>query len=266
MKNKIGVVTSTYPKFSLLEALGGISNAGFKYVELASSPGFFEHIQPRPENAKKEDVGRLLKTCESFGLKLYCIAGHTRLMKENAINNFKKVIDYAEIAGIKYITTDTGEVKSEKDKQRFFDDMTLLGCYAETKGITICLETHGVWLNNGKTGSEIIKKLNLKNVKLNYDTGNVMYYGAVRAEDDIKNALPYMGFMHLKERTDNPKEWDFPALGDGKLDFTRIFKLIRDYSGPISVEVEFDEKGRDLQQTDAAVKKSYEFLRNSGIL
>ncbi len=260
MENKIGVVTSTYPRSTLEQALDGISKAGFKYVELASSPGFFEHIVPRPEEAQKGDVLKLLETCSNYGVEPYCIAGHTRLMKENGVKNFKKVIDYAEIAGIGFITTDTGEVKNESDREVFFNDMKILAQYAGERNITICLEMHGEWLNNGLTGAEVIKKLNNENVKLNYDTGNVMYYGGVKAEDDIKNAFPYMGFMHLKERTDKPREWNFPALGDGKLDFVRIFELIRDYNGPISVEVEFDENGRNLEETNAAVKKSHEFL------
>ncbi len=266
MKNKFGVVTSTYPRFTLNEALEGISKAGFKYVELASSPGFFEHIVPRPEEAEKEDVFQLLKTCRDYGVELYCIAGHTRLMKENGVKNFKKVIDYAEIAGVGFITTDTGEVRSDKDRNIFFKDISILAEYARPKNIIICLEMHGEWLSNGVTGAEIMKKLDLANVRLNYDTGNVMYYGGVRAEEDIKNALPYIGFMHLKERTEKPKEWDFPALGEGRLDFLRIFKLIEDYRGPISIEVEFDEKGRSLEETNAAVKRSYKFLKKLGVI
>jgi len=52
------------------------------------------------------------------------------------------------------------------------------------------------------------------------------------------------------------------VLGEGKLDIKKIFKLVKDFSGPISVEIEFDEKGRSLKETSAAVKKSYEFLKN----
>ena len=32
------------------------------------------------------------------------------------------------------------------------------------------------------------------------------------------------------------------ALGDGKVDFGKIRELITDYTGPISVEIEFDGK------------------------
>jgi len=36
MKNTIGVVTSTYPNYSAMEAMEGISKAGFRYIELIS--------------------------------------------------------------------------------------------------------------------------------------------------------------------------------------------------------------------------------------
>ena len=48
MKKTIAVVTSTYPNYNGEEAMEGISKAGFKYIELASAPEYFEHI-PRPE-------------------------------------------------------------------------------------------------------------------------------------------------------------------------------------------------------------------------
>lgn len=266
MKNKIGVVSSTYAKFQTEEILDGISKAGFKYVELASAPSYFEHILPRPEFANKQDAADLVHLCESYGLELICIAGHTRMMKENDVENLKKVIDYAENAGVQFVTTDAGEVNNEEDMESFYQKMAELGKYSQEKNIMICLEMHGNWLNNGKTGAEAVTRINNPFVRLNYDTGNSMLYGKVKAEEDIINALPYMGFMHIKERPDVP-EWNFPALGEGKLDFKKIFNFIQDYTGPISVEVEFTETTEPtLEGTNAAIKKSYEFLKSSGML
>ncbi|MHB8279124.1 MAG: sugar phosphate isomerase/epimerase family protein, partial [Candidatus Humimicrobiaceae bacterium] len=116
MKKNIAVVTSTYPNYSGKEAIEGISKAGFKYIELASAPTYFEHI-PRPEiKLDKEIVDSVLKDCKDHGLTLQCIAGHTRLMKEKGVENFKKVLDFAGLAGVKYVTTDTGEVKNKDDE------------------------------------------------------------------------------------------------------------------------------------------------------
>ncbi|MHB8279594.1 MAG: sugar phosphate isomerase/epimerase family protein, partial [Candidatus Humimicrobiaceae bacterium] len=116
MKKSIAVVTSTYPNYSGKEAMEGISKAGFNYIELATAPAFFEHM-PRPEiKVDKQIVDGVLKDCKDYGLTLQCIAGHTRLMKEKGVENFKKVLDFAGLAGVKYVTTDTGEVKNKDDE------------------------------------------------------------------------------------------------------------------------------------------------------
>jgi len=263
MKKAIGVVTSTYPNYSGKEAIEGIAKAGFKYIELASAPSYFEHV-PRPEiKVTREIVDSVLKDCSDHGLTLQCIAGHTRLMKEGCVENFKKVLDFAELAGVKFVTTDTGEVKNAEDEKKFYNDIRELGDYASQKDLTICLEMHGDWCNTGKIGAEIIKKAKHPNVKLNYDTSNVTFYGGVRAEEDLKFALPYMGFVHLKDTgSGKAKDWNFPALGDGVLDFKKIFDLLKEFDGPGSVEIEFDGKERSLEEINEAVKKSFDFLKN----
>ncbi len=68
MKNTIGVVTSTYPNFNGVEAMEGIAKAGFRYLELASAPSYFEHM-PRPEKGvDKKIVNGVLDLCKKYGL------------------------------------------------------------------------------------------------------------------------------------------------------------------------------------------------------
>ncbi len=265
MKSTIGVVTSTYPNFSGVEAMEGISKAGFKYIELASAPAFFEHM-PRPEKSTdKNIVDGVLDLCKKYNLTLQTIAGHTRMMKEDSVKNFKTVIDFANLAGVKFITTDAGDVNGKDDEKKFYADVSELSEYAQDKGISICFEMHGNWCNNGKNGAEIIKVINRPNIRLNYDTGNVILYGKTRPEEDIKYALPYMGHLHIKDHGSGKiGEWNFPALGDGVLDFDKIFDLLEDYTGPSSVEVEFEGKEHTLDEINHAVKKSFDFLKGYG--
>ncbi len=262
MKNTVGVVTSTYPNYGQKEALEGISGAGFKYVELATCPGFFEHIHPKPEDMKPGDEKKVLEVCKKYGLSLQCVAAHTRMMKEDTVKNYKAVIDFTSRANVSYITTDAGEVKDSDDEKKFYSDIAELADYAKDKDVTICLEMHGNWLNTAQKGVEVIKKIDHPNVKLNYDTSNVIFYGGVRPEEDIEAALPYMGYLHLKDHGSGKKEdWNFPALGEGVVDFEKIFDSVKGYSGPISVEIEFDGKEHSLEEINEAVKKSYDFLK-----
>jgi L-ribulose-5-phosphate 3-epimerase len=136
MKKSIAVVTSTYAKYSGKEAMDGIAKAGFKFIELATAPAFFEHM-PRPEiKVDRQIVDGVLKDCSDLGLTLQCIAGHTRLMKEDGVENFKKVLDFAGLAGVKFVNTDTGEVKNKEDENKFYNDIRIIGDYAKSKGVT----------------------------------------------------------------------------------------------------------------------------------
>jgi len=267
MRKEIGVVTSTYPNYNRAEAIEGISKAGFKYVELASAPDFFEHLPTPEKGVSKEVVDPVLEELKASGLTMQCIAGHTRLMKDDSVKNFKKVLDFAELAGVRFVTTDTGEVKNDDDQARFVKDIREIGDYAKSKDITVCLEMHGEWCNNGKIGASIIQKVDHPSIKLNYDTANVIFFGDTRPEEDIKNAIPYMGYVHLKDHgSGKHKDWNFPALGEGVVDFDKIFDALQDFDGPGSVEIEFDGKERALEEINEAVKKSYDFLIGKNML
>jgi L-ribulose-5-phosphate 3-epimerase len=257
MKNKIGVITSTYVHNTVEEALDGIVTAGFRYVELITVPGFVEHII-----LSKQDMEKTLELCKKYGLELFSIAGHGRLMKKDAIENFKKLIDAADSINVKYIDTDTGDVKDDNDKKTFYKEIKILGDYAKDKGITIGLEIHGDWCNNGKIASEIIQRINHPNIKITYDTANTIFYGNIRPEEDIKHAIPFLGYVHLKDKKGGYKIWDFPALGDGTVNFKKIFKMLEKYEGPMCIEVELDGKENPLNIINEAVKKSYNFLKN----
>ncbi|MDZ7838565.1 MAG: TIM barrel protein [Actinomycetota bacterium] len=154
MKNKIAVVTSTYPNFGPEEALAGISAAGFKYVDMATCPGYFEHILPKPEDMAPGDYQQVVDKVASYNLKMISVSGHTRLGTDDGVERLKKVIDFASQAGVSYLVTDAGE-----DEDKFYTQISPLADYAQDKDITICLEMHGPWLNNGTKGAETVKKV-----------------------------------------------------------------------------------------------------------
>jgi len=261
MKNIIGVMSSTYVHYGLSDALRGIANSGFKYIELCSIPGMMDHVF-----FDADDIKKCGKLCKEYGIKILGIGAHERLMKEDAVKNFKKCIDLAGDLEVGYITTGTGNVESEEDRIKFYREISLLGEYAAKRNISICLEIHGDWLNNGKVATDVVKDINMGNIKINYDTANVIFYGNTRPEKDIKNALGNLGYVHLKDKRGGYKVWDFPALGEGEIDFKVIFEALQEYKGPMCVEIELDGKEHSLEEVDEAVKTSYLFLKDFGLV
>jgi sugar phosphate isomerase/epimerase len=264
MKNIIGVSSTTYVGHSFEEVLESVSEIGFKFVELVSAPGINEHIDPRPEVMKPEDIKRIKALCDDYKVEIYALGGHCRLLKDGGTDNFKKVLDLAYDLDVKYVSTDTGEIESEDDKKRFYREILEIADHAALKNISICVEMHGNWFNNGKKAVEILNKINRQNVKINYDTGNVIYFNNTRPEEDIKYAVPYLGIIHLKDSSGKFKDWDFPAIGEGNIEFEKIFNALENYDGPISLEIEFNGDVQPLKKINTALVDSMNFLKKYG--
>ena len=65
------------------------------------------------------------------------------------------------------------------------------------------------------------------------------------------------------------REWNFPALGDGYIDFPSIFDFLKEEGdcSPFSVEIEFTPDGAgSLEEVNKAVRKSYDYLHKHKIV
>lgn len=268
MKNKIGVAAAIYDSFGIEKAFKSTSENGFKFIELVYAKGFVEKLIKKPEEMNKKDLNIILNLSKKYSVNVYAVSVCFYFGDKNAVNRLKKVIDVAKLLGANTIVTDTGEIKEDEDdkKKVFYKDIKEIANYAMLNDITVCFEIHGGWCSNGKQGAEIIKTINHPNIRLNYDTANVIFYGGGRPEEDIVNALPYMAFMHLKDKSGKDNEWNFPALGEGNINFKKIFNLIKDYDGPISIEVELTQEEHSLKEINDAYKKSYNFLKRYGYI
>ena len=90
----------------------------------------------------------------------------------------------------------------------------------------------------------------------------------MQAVDDLRATAPYLGHVHLKDTAGDKGDWNFPAVGEGYVDFSSILKLLEGegYAGPFSVEIEFQgEPWPPLAEVDRAMKVSYETLSSLGL-
>ena len=187
------------------------------------------------------------------------------MLKEDSIESFKQIIDIASVMGVDFVDTDAGEIKKESDKDIFYKDMSVLAYYAASKGVTIGIETHGNWCNNGKIQAEVVKKINKPNVKVTYDPANAIFYGDTRPDEgDMEHVLPFLGHFHIKDKRGGKEVWDFPPLGEGDIDLDKLLDLAKDFEGPISIEMELDGKEHPIEEVNAGIKTSYSFLKSRG--
>lgn len=263
MLKQLAINSNTYHGFSLEDAVKGAHEAGFTNIELAAVKDHTAHVLPDMPPEKLQSIKKLLR---DYGMTCVGIGAHSNVMKDEGVANLLKSIDLAVEFECQYIITATGDAHGDKD---VIEDEAVLAknlapiiekCKRLNK--TLVLETHG---NNYPTGVSLKKlaKLLGDEVKINYDTANVIFYGNILPYEDLEASVDCVEFIHLKDKLGAYNEWNFPAIGDGDLDFQRIFTALRkaDYKGPISVETEFTPAGpANLAEVNESVKRSYSYL------
>jgi len=266
LPNRLAATTTSYAPYSLEEALAGIADAGYRYVELAAIRGVIEHV---PLDAEGRSLGRILRLLNRFALTPVVLSAHSNLTVAQGLKDAFRALDLCERMGIEIMNTAVAGAEDVKeDEAAFLNNIGKVSDYAGERGITLTLEIHGELMATGKKSRELIKKVNRSNVRINYDTANCEYFGNVRAEDDLPCALSWMALSHLKDKIGGHRVWNFPMLGKGHVDFGRILTIFRrdGFAGPCSVEIEFQgHPWPPLATVNRALKQSRNYLIDLGM-
>jgi sugar phosphate isomerase/epimerase len=192
-------------------------------------------------------------------------------MDPRRLEDFRSNIQLAHRLGCKYIISSAGEAHSGENEV-FADDIlaehigTLVPALKEY-GLKMALEVHGEY-GTGASLKRVVQKVDSDRVGINYDTGNVVFYGAAAPEEDIKTCGEYVNFVHLKDKIGPAGEWNFPAIGRGELSLLPFIKYLHEYGyqGPYSIEIEYTQgftmnskKEGDLAIANQAVKDSFDY-------
>jgi sugar phosphate isomerase/epimerase len=239
VQNILAGHTNSYHTYTLDQALEGIAKAGFKYVELTAVRGWTEHV---PLEATPQDVAEIKAKLAHWGLTPSCLSGHSDLTTTEGVVDGKKAVDLCVQLGLTLMNTAVGgHASADENKDAFLANFFELADYASAVGVDLALEVHGDIMASGQKSIPLIKEIDRDNVGINYDTANCVYYGGVEAVDDIGPVVPYLKHVHLKDTRGGRAVWDFPAVGEGHVDFAGVLKILErgGYTAPFSVEIEF---------------------------
>jgi sugar phosphate isomerase/epimerase len=257
MKNILGCSTHCYSKFSFERALQGIADTGVKYVEVGAIPGHCDHV--KPEEMDKSQMKDVKRKIESYGLKPLSISGHCDLTTQKGVGLFKKRVDLACELEVRTVNTIAGHAESPEEEEAFFDNMKGIIKYLEERNITAAIETHGGIMGLSKDCRKTMERINSEFVRVNYDPANAIYFVGARPEEDIKGIVDYIAHFHIKDKLEGKGVWNFPATGDGYIDFEKLFAVLlrSNYNGPVSFEIEFTPRGpQSPEEVDLAIEKS----------
>lgn len=266
MQNILAGHTNSYHTYTLDEALAGIAAAGFRYAELTAVRGWTEHV---PLEATPDDLAEIQAKLDHYGLKASALSGHSDLTTAEGVVDGKKAVDLCVQLGLTIMNTAVGGHYSENEnKEAFLNNIHELADYAAERGIEVSLEIHGDIMASGQISIPLMQEIGRANVGINYDTANCVFYGAVEACDDIRPVVPYLKHVHLKDKRGGPRVWDFPAVGEGHVNFWGLLKILEseNYRAPFSVEIEFSGlPWPPLEEVNRSMAVSYATLCEMGL-
>jgi sugar phosphate isomerase/epimerase len=255
--------TNSYHTYSFEEALAGIAEAGYRGVELSAVPGWTEHVDL---DGPKDDVrGRL----DHYGLEAVSLSSHSDLTTADGLAHGIKGVNWAAEFGLPIVNTAIGGHWSEnEDESAFMGNIEALADAAKAAGVVVALEIHGDIMASGATTRPLMERIGREEIKVNYDTANCEFYGDVAAVDDIAAIGPYLAHCHLKDKIGGARVWNFPAPGEGHIDFAAALKAFADvgFTGPYGVEIEFEgEPWPPLAEVTRAMGSAYRHLSSLGL-
>ncbi len=261
--NALAGHANSFHSYNADEALAGIAEAGYRNVELCAVPGWTEHVDVHGDPA---DTRAQL---EHYGLQAVSISGHSDLTTDAGLEHGLAVVRWAERFGVPIVNTAIGgHAHVEESEDAFMANIGTLADAAQAAGLVIALEIHGDLMASGAISVPLLDRIGHAAVKVNYDTANVEHYSGARAEDDLPTIADRVANVHLKDMRGGKGDWDFPAIGEGHVDFGRVLEILRDggYDGPYAVEIEFSgEPWPPLAEVVEAMRTSRETLARDGL-
>ncbi|GAB4147493.1 MAG: hypothetical protein Tsb009_20710 [Planctomycetaceae bacterium] len=275
MPTLVSCFTNSYGRFGAQAAIENIRAAGLEYIELpirtAGAQSIFGDEPLITTDSTDEDIHRVQDLLAEHDVKLSsCNVTSGNPLDDEVLQIIKRKLEIATRFGVSLVVGGAGEAFDETSLETLYDHLRQIGDFAGERGITYCFETHPGICVHHRGMLETMQALDHPHLKLNFDTGNILYYNEnIEVEIALAKVCPYVRHVHLKDSMGEPGKWYFPALGrGGAVNFLTVYETLRDcgFSGPYSLELEGIEGEGDLplEQYQERIVQSVEHLRDCG--
>jgi sugar phosphate isomerase/epimerase len=240
-------------------ALDGMKEAGF------SVAGLLTRSKAEPmigADASDEYLDELKKKIAARGLKANMAAIRTKVdgSADEGIKDLRKQIENAHKLGLEWLMS--FGVDRPQDHDMYFKLMADGAAYAKERGVKVVLKPHGGSSGASEEILRSIKAINHPNFSIWYDAGNIIYYTGKDPVAELEPIAKYVTGFCAKDCA-APKADVMVQLGSGKVDFARVFAVLKaaGFNGPIMLEG--SDPGKSAAEATANAKANREFLQRT---
>jgi sugar phosphate isomerase/epimerase len=238
MKHRtLSVSAAPYDGYPLDRMLESLARLGATHVEPAHVPGYTERFDESvfAEGKAAEYEAALHR----HGIRCHAVSAHMDLGRADAVEAFKRRMDFARRLGARVINTFTAKRRRAK---QFYANVEPLARHAEALDMWIGLENPGDGcddlLNVAADAPQMLSRIGSVHVGLNYDVGNtVSHRPELDVAQDAMQALPCCVHMHLKDVRGSSDGWFFTPLGEGEVGLGTLLRAVAGTDLPVSIEI-----------------------------
>jgi sugar phosphate isomerase/epimerase len=212
--------------FGALEvALPTLANCGLRHAEVdLSADG---------------DYARVRAIADAAGVRIATLSAGVDLDHADSCAALRRAIDGASVAGTRLIFCSIKSAAPLTGPP--LAALRQLLDHAAAHAVTLAMETHPPYGTNAGTALQTIDAVNHPHLRYNFDTANLYYYNhGLNAVDQLRYCRHIVASVHLKDTFGQYHDAGFPILGQGVVDFPRLFALLDEvgFAGPCTLELE----------------------------
>lgn len=275
-ENLVEVLTNCYGEYGVVGAIENVGKLGLRNLEVAVRSHSGNLVVPESvvptEKTPEAGIEAYKEKLQDYGVWATSINGGDNMLDPIGIERVKRRLDLCTKFGASILVGSAGEANDEGARKQLYRNLVEVGDYAAERGITVAFETHPGITVSGPDMVRTMTDLDHPNLRLNFDTGNILFYNeGADVLEHLNMVIEWVAHFHLKDSRGKYREWYFPALGDGgAVDFAEVGRISNaaGFYGPFSMELEGieGEPLLTLAQRQHRLQRSVDHLRHVGFL
>ncbi|PKM63147.1 MAG: AMP-dependent synthetase [Firmicutes bacterium HGW-Firmicutes-21] len=236
---KIAFSTLACPDSDFADIYSMATDLGFDGIEirgLGLDMPFSEHQLPQT-----------VQKLNSLGLEISCLSSGCCLKfankAEDNIAELKKYIFLANALGTRFVrvlgdlTPAPDSDLAAVDDEIVFVQLSQLVPYAEQNGVTLLIETNGVYCDTARLKA-LLDRFRSDSVAALWDVHHPYRYGGESPEKTVQTLGIYIKYVHVKDSTVVDGKVKYRLMGEGDLPMDEILLALKsiNYSGYITLE------------------------------
>lgn len=269
---KISFSTLACPGYSFDDIYAMAKDLGFDGIELRGigvSEGMpyvdvFDGKTPAFSNEKLEKTKETLKRT---GLEISCLSSGCSLKygekREENIKELKIYIDACEKLGCRYLRVlgdEDAAPKGEVDDNLVCSVLSELAGYALSKGVTLLVETNGVYSDTSRLRN-LLNCVSNDSVGALWDVHHTFRFGGESPETTVQNLGLYIKHVHLKDSLIADGKIKYCLMGEGDIPVEEAMLSLFSINFEGYVSLEWVKKWMaDLQDADIVFPNFIEYM------